>query len=214
MISLKPTLFTFDIFGTVIDWRGGLKRDVAKVGRKVEDADFDRLIDLQADLEQERFRSYREITALSLVALCGLDRATADDIGAKVGFWPLYPDVPEGMARLQSQAACCAMTNSDRSHGEQAQDQLGFRLNHWIPAEEVKVYKPNPHFWHAVAERLGRPFGKDWWHVSAYADYDLEVAQNLGLTTVFVDRPHARVGVADLEVKNLIELSQIVAGMS
>lgn len=214
MISLKPTLFTFDVFGTLIDWRSGLLRDVAKLGRQAEEVDFDRLIDLQADLEQERFRSYREITTLSLVALCGLDRKAADEIGAQVGFWPLYPDVSEGLARLQSLASCCAMTNSDRSHGEQAQEQLGFRLSHWIPAEEVGVYKPNPQFWHAVAERLGRPFGKDWWHVSAYADYDLEVATNLGLTTVFVDRPHARAGSADLEVRNLIELSQVVAGLS
>jgi 2-haloalkanoic acid dehalogenase type II len=208
----RPRLFTFDIFGTVVDWRRGLTEAVRRHGVELAAADFDRLIDAQARLEAEAFRTYREVTARSLVEVCGLDPEAADAIGAAVGTWPLYPDSRAGLARLQAIAPCAAMTNSDRAHGEQVQAQLGFRLAHWISAEEVRLYKPAEAFWRAVAERLRIAPGPDWWHVSAYADYDLEVASRLGLTTVFVPRPHRRPGPATHTVNDLVELARRLEG--
>jgi FMN phosphatase YigB (HAD superfamily) len=102
------------------------------------------------------------------------------------------------------------MTNSDRAHGEQLQEQLGFPLTDWVCAEEVRVYKPSVAFWHAVAGRRGVTPGPHWWHVSAYADYDLQTAGRLGLTTVFVARPHARPGQADHQVADLGQLAALV----
>jgi FMN phosphatase YigB (HAD superfamily) len=111
-------------------------------------------------------------------------------------------------------APCVAMTNSDRAHGKDIEAQLGFRLSEWLPAEEVRCYKPSPRFWHAASERLDVPLGAHWWHVSAYADYDLEVARSLGLTGVFIPRRHARppkAGEAALTVKSLVELAELAA---
>jgi FMN phosphatase YigB (HAD superfamily) len=100
-----------------------------------------------------------------------------------------------------------ATTNSDQAHGRQAQRALGFDLDGWITAEEIRCYKPDPAFWRHVAARRGATFDRSWWHVSAYADYDLETARRLGLTCVFVARPHARFGPADLYVRDLAELA-------
>ena len=61
-----------------------------------------------------------------------------------------------------------------------------------------------------VGARLAVPPGPRWWHVSAYADYDGEVAASLGLTTVFVDRPHARPGPATHRVADLAGLAALV----
>ena len=55
--------------------------------------------------------------------------------------------------------------------------------------------------------------GPAWWHVSAYADYDLVAARKLGLTCVFVGRPHARRGdpaLADVVVADLAELAALL----
>ena len=52
--------------------------------------------------------------------------------------------------------------------------------------------------------------GRGWWHVSAYADYDLETARALGLTCVLVKRPHHRPGPADLVVDDLAGLAAAV----
>jgi 2-haloacid dehalogenase len=196
---VKPALLTFDIFGTVLDWRAGLG-----------DTDFDRIVDAQGELEQARFRPYAEIVAQSLVRVRGLDVVSAARMGAEAGTWPLFPDSREALRRMRSIAPLAATTNSDRAHGEQVQAQLGFRLDGWICAEEVRAYKPDRRIWEAAAHKLGRTFDRSWWHVSAYADYDLCTARELGLTCVFVRRPHSRPGDADLTVPDLAALADLV----
>ncbi len=204
-------LVTLDIFGTVVDWRRGLTEAVAAAGCRIGPADFDRVVDRQGALEQLRpFRSYRHIVAASLVDVLLLSPADADAIGAQAGAWPLYPDSRSALRRILRAVPCAAMTNSDTAHGAQVQAALGFPLSAWFCAEDVGCYKPDRTFWHAVAERLGVDPGPDWWHVSAYADYDLHVASSLGLTTVFVARPHARPGPATHRVAHLTELADLL----
>ena len=170
----RPRLLTFDVFGTLLDWRTGLAADVARAGGIVLDpVRFDRVIDAQAVLEQSAFRSYAEITATSLIQVLGLDPRAAHGIGDHVGEWPLYPDTAAALARLARVAPCAATTNSDRAHRPQVEAQLRMSLAHWICAEDVGAYKPDPRVWHAAAERAGVSPGPAWWHVSAYADYDL-----------------------------------------
>jgi len=52
-------------------------------------------------------------------------------------------------------------------------------------------------------------FGPAWWHVSAYADYDLTTARALGLTTILVRRPHHRPGAPDLVDRAFDDLSEL-----
>ena len=195
----RPLLLSFDIFGTVVDWRAGLG---------LPDAQFERVVDRQGELEQQGrwFRTYAEIVAQSLVDVVRLNAVAAAAAGAEAGRWPLFADSREAMARLRRIAPCVAMTNSDRAHGVQVQEQLG-ALDGWICAEEVRVYKPDARFWHEVARRRGVALGPGWWHVAAYGDYDLRTAKELGLTCVLVRRPHSRVGPCDLEVRDLAELA-------
>jgi 2-haloacid dehalogenase len=208
---MAPQLVTFDIFGTVLDWRRGMTADLAALGLAIDAADFDRIIDRQGALEQLRpLRSYRDITAASLVDVAVLAPADADAIGAHLGTWPLYPDSKSALRRLMCSVPCAAMSNSDRIHGVQVQATLGFQLSAWFCAEDVGRYKPDPRFWREVSARLGVGPGPDWWHVSAYADYDGQVASSLGLTTVFVSRPHARPGPATHQVANLTELAALL----
>ena len=80
------------------------------------------------------------------------------------------------------------------------------------------AYKPDPRMWAALAARVagaGIVPGPAWWHVSAYADYDLAAARKLGLTGVFVERPHARRGdpaLADVVVADLAALAELLTG--
>ena len=92
------------------------------------------------------------------------------------------------------------------------QNQLGFRLNGWICAEDVRCYKPAPEFWTAVSSRRGVPFGRSWWHVSAYADYDMATAGRLGLTTVFIERNHNVWGPSTMTAPDLRALATMLAG--
>lgn len=206
-----PELITFDIFGTVLDWRAGLKGACAAAGRALKPGEFNRIVDLQGELEQGPFRTYAEIVKISLTRALGLPEADAARIGAGVGDWPLYPDSAEALRALMKLAPCAAMTNSDRAHGERVQERLGFELSDWLCAEEAGVYKPDPKFWRRMSERRSVAPGPRWWHASAYSDYDLAAAGRLGLTTVFVERPHARPGPATHEVADLAALAALLS---
>jgi len=207
---MHPTLFTYDIFGTVLDWRRGLRDALGQHGHELTDAEFERIVDLQGKLEAGPFRAYADVVAQSVVEIVGLDIGSARAIGDAVGRGALYSDSSEGLARLMRVAPCVAMTNSDRAHRSQVETQLGFPLSDWFCAEDTRVYKPAPEFWHHVARKRGARFDESWWHVSAYADYDLDVVRSLGLTSVLVTRPHHRPGAADYQFRSLTELADYV----
>jgi 2-haloacid dehalogenase len=212
-MPIRPALLTFDVFGTVLDWREGLRAALAVRGVTLGDGDFDRIVDAQGAIEQEPpFRSYREIVSRSLAGT-GLASDDADAVGRDAGTWPAFADSRAALLRLRARAPIVAMTNSDLAHGVDVQARLGVRFSRWVAAEEVRVYKPDPAFWRAVVARTGAALGPAWWHVSAYADYDLAAARALGLTTVLVRRPHHREGAADLVVPDLLALAGIVDGL-
>ena len=141
----RPQLVTFDIFGTVADWRTGLEAACRKAGRPLRDGEFDRVVDVQGELEQGEgkrgdFLDYATVTRRSLTGVLGLDQTKAADIGAEVGTWPLHPDAPV-LGPLMRIAPCGAMTNSDRRHGQEIQARLGFSLDVWLCSEDIQLYQ-------------------------------------------------------------------------
>lgn len=208
---MAPKLITFDIFGTVLNWREGLRRDLASFGVTMTPELFDKIVDLQGADEKAGYKPYTEITAQSLVEACGFHHDDAVEIAARVGYWPLYDDSLEALENLMRHTPCVAISNSDRAHGEQVQEQLGFRLSNWYCAEQTRLYKPDPEVWRCVSNALQVPLNRDWWHVSAYADYDLHTARRLGLTCIFIERPHSRPGPFDQRFDSLLEFARSLA---
>jgi len=209
----RPTLLTFDIFGTVVDWRRGLTEALAAVGSSpFEPNRFDDVIDAQARLEAaEPGKSYRSIVAASLVEVLGLDSARAEAVAGTVGAWPPFPDSAPALSRLARVAPLVAITNSDVDQGEGIRASLaGVPWAHWICAGETGVYKPDPRAWDACVARTGITGGPAWWHVSAYADYDLDEATRRGLTTVLVRRAHHRPAAASHSVEDLEGLAGLL----
>jgi 2-haloalkanoic acid dehalogenase type II len=206
---MKPTLFTFDILGTVLDWRTGLQQAVSSKGYAFRPDDFDRIIDFQGLEERKAYKPYVEIKALSIIEILGMRPEDAREIAMNCGKWPLFRDSKEGMKALMSIAPCAAISNSDFIHADQVQSTLG-KLSNWVCAEETKTYKPSVKAWEYTSKKLNTPFSRNWWHVSAYADYDLEVARDLGLTCIFVNREHSRKGFAHHQVEDLKALADLV----
>ncbi|MGZ6125350.1 MAG: hypothetical protein ACXWLR_10355, partial [Myxococcales bacterium] len=94
---MSITLLTFDVFGTVLDWRSGLR---AALGGRLSDEEFERVVDRQGELEHD-FRPYAEIVARSLIEELGIDAGEAARIGAAAGTWPLFPDSAAALRRLR-----------------------------------------------------------------------------------------------------------------
>jgi 2-haloalkanoic acid dehalogenase type II len=207
----RPVLLSFDIFGTVVDWRQGLLRALAAAGVPAARAGaaFDAIVDAQGRLEQAGpGRRYRSLVAESVRQVLGLAAPDADAVADTVGRWPPFPDSAAALARLGRIAPLVALTNSDADQGRAVRDALpGVRWAHWLCAEDTGAYKPDPRVWDACAARTGVSPAPAWWHVSAYADYDLGEAARRGLTTVYVERPHRRAGPATLVVPDLAALA-------
>lgn len=213
-MPIRPALLSLDVFGTIVDWRAGLRASLSLRGRTLSDEAFDRIVDRQGALERAApGRGYADITAASLVDELGLGAAEAQAIGREVGTWPAFLDARPALRRLSARAPLVALTNSDVAHGLDVQARLGVRPARWLCAEALGLYKPDPAVWRAAAARTGAALGPAWWHVSAYGDYDLGVARALGLTTVLVGRPHRRVAPADLVVPDLLALADLVDGL-
>ena len=211
----RPALLTFDIFGTVVDWRRGLVDACVAVGGVERDraaAAFDAMVDAQGRLEQAMpGRRYRSIVAEAASVVLGIDSPLADAVAATVGRWPPYPDSAAALARLARVAPLVALTNSDADQGAEVRAALGSVPWHrWMCAEETGIYKPDPRAWEACRAATNVAFGDAWWHVSAYADYDLDEARRRGLTTVYVERPHRRAGTARHVVPDLAALADLL----
>jgi 2-haloalkanoic acid dehalogenase type II len=173
------------------------------------------MVDAQGRLEQAApGRRYRDIVAAAATEVLGLDPARAARVAATTGLWPPYPDSAVALARLSRHAPLAALTNSDRDQGAEVRAALGpdVRWAHWLCAEDTGVYKPDPRAWDACAAATGVAPGPAWWHVSAYADYDLGEAARRGLSTVFVERPHRRPGPAMHTVPDLAALADLLDG--
>jgi 2-haloacid dehalogenase len=206
-MSELPKIVSFDIFGTVVDWRKGMLQALWRKGIPLDDTLWEKILKAQERLETGHFRTYREITALSLEEVARFTPAKAVEIAAELGHWPLFPDSADALRRLLKNFRCVATTNSDRNNRPEVEAQIGEKMSAWVCAEDLRVYKPSDAFWQKTSERLEVPLGPNWWHVSAYTDYDLEPARRLGLTTVFVNRPHSRPGPSDHRVADLAELA-------
>src|SRR4051812_7891931 len=99
---MSIALVTFDIFGTVLDWRRGLRQ--ALDGR-LSDEEFDRIVDRQGALERD-FQPYAEIVARSLLDELNIPAERARSIGLAAGSWPLFPDSADALRRLRTLAPC------------------------------------------------------------------------------------------------------------
>jgi hypothetical protein len=69
-----PSLVTFDVFGTVVDWRAGLTEAARAAGVDLGERAFEDVIAYQARVERGPYRSYSEILAESLVRVARMGR--------------------------------------------------------------------------------------------------------------------------------------------
>ena len=215
-MSAPVEVLAFDVFGTVVDWRGSLIRrlpaHLEPYGRAVDAAAF---ADAWRALYQPSMAAVRN-GGRSWVPLDTLHRESLDQVLAEFGLGALpaegrerlnrvwhaldgWPDAADGLRRLRAHGFCCALSNGNlrlmadvARHAELAWDQI-------MGAEWSKAYKPQPRVYLDVAAAFMVPPERVL--MVAAHNGDLEAAQALGLQTAFVRRPreHGAGQTSDLE---------------
>jgi 2-haloacid dehalogenase len=195
---------TFDVFGTVVDWRGSVIRECRAFGRaRGIDADWERFADAWRGLYQpamEEVRSGRrpwtkldDLHRESLVRLLGEFNVTGvsdveiDDLNRAWHRLDPWPDAVEGLTRLKLKYIIATLSNGNIALIVDMAKRAGLPWDAILGGDVVQRYKPQPEAYTLSAERLGlRP--EQCMMVAAHAG-DLRSARGCGLATAFVHRP-------------------------
>jgi 2-haloacid dehalogenase len=206
---------TFDCYGTLIDWNGGLSAALAGVFG--EGADVPRLLsryhELEPRIEAERYRTYREVLDLCLAGIAVEEgRALADGertaLSDSLPEWPAFPEVPAALRELQGRGWNLAiLSNCDRDLIAASLPRLGVRFDRVIVAQDVGSYKPDHRHWERFRELTGAAPERHV-HVGASLFHDVAPACELGIPSVWVNRLGERADpVPDREIPDLSGLA-------
>ena len=177
---------TFDCYGTLIDWNGGIRAELARVfGKERADEQLERYHELEPELEADGTRSYREVLTEAMRGL-GAPDGEEDALARSLPQWQPFPEVREALAEAREQGWKLAiLSNTDRDYIEASMELLGVPFELAIVASEIGSYKPGLGHWRAFQERAGRAPDV---HVAASLFHDVAPANELGLRSIWINR--------------------------
>jgi 2-haloacid dehalogenase len=185
---------TFDCYGTLIDWYGGIR---GVTGRLWPDVDQERLLRrhhaIEPLVQEGRSLSYREVGARTLRAMAAveglfLDEASAYAFADSLPGWPAFPEVPAALRELRANGWKLAiLSNTDPDLLAASRAQIGVQFDLSITAKEAGSYKPAHGHWRRFFEDT-RADARRHVHVAASPFHDLAPAHELGLTAVWINR--------------------------
>ena len=179
---------TFDCYGTLIDWNGGIGRELERffgAGRVGEL--LHRYHEVEPQLQRERpTASYREILTQVLPRLGPVPADEEDALARSLPGWPPFPEVRAALEDARSRGWKLAiLSNTDRDYVEASMHTIGVPFELAIVASEIGSYKPDHGHWRAFRERVTPDVHV---HVGASLFHDVAPAAELGLPTIWVNR--------------------------
>ncbi len=197
---------TFDVFGTVVDWRGSIAKEAeAQLGRgKGIKADWTAFADAwrakyQPAMERVRkgHRGFVKLDVLHRENLLevlkefkveGLSDAEIDQLNRAWHRLAPWPDAVPGMMRLRKRYILASLSNGNIALIVNMAKHAGIPWDAVLGAEVARSYKPRPETYTSAADALGlRP--DQCLMVAAHND-DLVAAAKCGFRTAFIARPN------------------------
>jgi 2-haloalkanoic acid dehalogenase type II len=177
---------TFDCYGTLIDWNGGIRRELARLfGEEEADEKLRRYHELEPELEADGSRSYREVMTEAMRQL-GAPAGEEGGLADSLPDWQPFPEVPDALREARDRGWKLAiLSNTDRDYIEASMERIGVPFEKSIVASEIGSYKPALGHWRAFEERVGRLPDV---HVAASLFHDVAPANELGLPSIWINR--------------------------
>ncbi len=195
---------TFDVFGTVVDWRSSIIREgqelTTRFGFEVDWAQFADEWRGGYGPAMGRVRSGE----LGWLRIDDLHRMILDDLIPKHGLTPLseadrdhfnrawhrlqpWPDAVSGLTRLKTRYVLSTLSNGNVALLVNMAKHSGLPWDAVLSSELAKHYKPDPEVYLMAADLLGLA-PEEVMMVAAHKG-DLRAAAALGLKTAYVPRP-------------------------
>lgn len=196
---------TFDVFGTVVDWRSSIIREGEALGRKHGlNVDWPAFADAWRGLYQPNMTKVRsgempwtkldDLHRMALDRLIvefkidGLDEEEIDHFNRAWHRLDPWPDSPPGLTRLKRKFILATLSNGNVALIVNMARHGGLPWDAVLGAEVARHYKPQPECYLTTAALLGlRP--EQCLMVAAHNN-DLAAASAVGLRTAFVPRPN------------------------
>jgi 2-haloacid dehalogenase len=219
------TTATFDCYGTLIDWEGGLGcflyglalqngETVQVNGRELRE----RWEAIQFDLIRGPYQSYEAILAESL-RLWTEERGYVwndqwgRDLARSMRSWqPFHDTIPALSRARESGLKLVIVSNTDRAILEHSLRHLEVPFDDVITAEDCGAYKPSPTVFERALARIGEP-AEHILHVAFGFNYDIGPAQSLGFRSAWINRnaePLPGLHVPDYIWRDLWGLAELV----
>ncbi|HUP63023.1 MAG TPA: HAD-IA family hydrolase [Thermoanaerobaculia bacterium] len=213
---------TFDCYGTLIDWEGGIAEAFLRAAR--EDG-----VELRRDevlrayaliepvVERERFRLYRDVlaeTAARVAHALGWPLAfeRAAFLAESLPHWKPFPDTNPALERLRDAGYRVGiLSNVDDDLIRATRRHFTVDFDPVITAQQVRSYKPGHAHFAAARERLG---DARWLHAAQSNFHDVVPCNALGIPTAWVNRRGETAlpgGTPTHEVRDLAGLAALLA---
>jgi len=236
MAVLDPKALIFDVFGTVVDWRGSVIREGEQLGREKNlDVDWAAFADAWrgryvpsmnrvrwGDIAWTNLDALHRASLEALLGEFGIKDLTEEEKDHLNRVWHRlepWPDAVEGLTRLKQRYVIAPLSNGNVALLTNMAKRAGLPWDLILSAELVRHYKPDPETYLSAPEFLGLA-PEQVMMVAAHPN-DLRAARENGLRTAYVPRPleFGPGGEADppdpsfdLVASDFIELDRELAG--
>lgn len=224
MAELKA--LTFDCYGTLVDWEGGLGTFLYDLARRAGDRDpgpgselRERWEEIQFELIGGDYRTYADILVDSLREWVGergyrWNENDGEALERAMRSWQPFPETVPALLRARATGLRLAIvSNSDRHIMTETLVQLApLEFDAVVVAEDVRAYKPDSAPFDQALRSLDA-LPAEVLHVAFGFRYDISAAQRKGMRTAWVNR-HRRPAPAgespDHEWDSLWGLAELV----
>jgi 2-haloalkanoic acid dehalogenase type II len=194
---------TFDCYGTLIDWDGGLGTFLYDLALRHDEPEppngrglRERWEAIQFDLIQGPYRRYEEILAGSLRLLCAergyaWDPAEGAALARSMRSWQPFKDTKPALTRLREAGIrLVIISNTDEAIIAHSLRHLEVPIDDVITAESCGAYKPSARVFEQARARVGAADDRVL-HVGWGFNYDIAPAQAVGWRAAWINREAA-----------------------
>jgi 2-haloacid dehalogenase len=224
---MQITTATFDCYGTLIDWEGGLAAFLYDTALRHGDAAApdghtlrERWEAIQFEIIRGPYRDYKTVLAESLRAWCaerGYPYADADGVALarSMRSWQPFHDTKPALTRVRAAGIkLVIISNSDNDLIAHSLKHIGVPFDDVITAEVARAYKPAETVFEQALARIGEEPGR-LLHVAFGFKYDIGPAQRFGWHSAWINRnaePKPGAAVPDFIWRDLWGLADFAEG--
>jgi 2-haloacid dehalogenase len=185
---------SFDCYGTLVDWENGILGYLQPLLESFDVHVIDEwVLEYYGEVEpqvQSQGGSYRSVLARVLEKFGGrlaFSPSEEDQAGFadSIEYWQPFPDTGPALANLKQDFELVALSNIDDDLFAYSARAMGQPFDRIITAQQVGAYKPDPRMFEALINEAEGPI----LHVAQSRYHDIAPAGEMGLDTVWINRP-------------------------